>query len=553
MSTTHIKKVANSFAAVDYQLYGSKYTDTYRNNKKHGTDRVAALSMDAENTDAFIDRAQALAETHGRKVEVLSIIQSFELTEMDPDDPDAVQRVNDMGYALAKKLYPNSDCHVVTHTDGHGGHAHNHILVINHDNETGLAIKSNTLHWQVARHNDELMLANGLSVVTPDASKDRAKYWELERDGSGISEFERQMGDTIQEVLDDPEVVDLDNYRAGLKARGVELIETKHTIKASKDGKSPEHESIGWKYKMLDETGDKPRTRRRKASVLSDEFTHSAVSVTLDEKQLDATVYADHDGRDASEDTPVVVEEDDEPMPSMHHSPVDDDGDPVLAPESMEPVRTATPEPVEELPANGAMAEVQHREEAEQVESEEAKHRAASVREQLARQRQARRDAAAPDPVKQHSERLQSVKKEHTEVDVDTEVAEVLGQSSDAYVRAAVSLPVKGGTVDDAVRGRLRQRAAAGTLPENLSTAYEAEVKGLGPKVEAAVEKKVHRVWGDVYGAWGTRPGQMSKQRYRAKRYDGPGSDKTSRLQAQMKASEKGREARRTKRRGLGE
>lgn len=553
MSTTHIKKIAGTRGAIDYQLYGARGTDRYRNNKRNGTDRVVAQSMDAESSEAFVERAEALREANGRKIEALSIIQSFEKTEMDPDSPEDAQKVNAMGYALAKKLYPHSDCHVITHNDGSGGHLHNHIVVLNHDNSTRLAIKRNTLHWQVAKYNDQLMRDNGLSVVTPDASTDRARYWELERDGASVTEFERRLGDTINEVLYDSEVVDLHGYRSALKARGVELVERTDIIKASADGSTPERESIGFTYKMRDETSPNNRLRKRKASSLSDEFTHSAVSVTLDEKMLDRTVYADHEERDASEDTPVVVGEVVEPIPTMHHSPTDDDDDPVLAPESMEPVPNVVPEPVEELPARGAMAEVQRREEAEQAEAEETRKRAASVREQLAQQRQARQTNATPDPVEQHSERLRSVRKENPEVDVDAEVADVLGQSSDAYVRAAVSLPVKGGTVDDAVRGRLRQRAAAGTLPEDRSTAYEAEVKAFGPKVEAAVEKKAHRAWGDVYGAWGTRPGQMTETKYRAKRYDGPGSGRTSRLQAQMKASEKGREVDRTRRRGLGE
>ncbi|MGP9623718.1 relaxase/mobilization nuclease domain-containing protein [Corynebacterium sp. AOP34-AQ2-28] len=553
MSTTHIKKVAGTRGAIDYQIYGAKGTDRYRNNKRLGTDRVVAQSMDAESSEAFVERAEALREANGRKIEALSIIQSFERTEMDPDSPGDAQRVNAMGYALAKKMYPNSDTHVITHNDGSGGHLHNHIVVLNHDNVTGLAIKSNTLHWQVRRHNDQLMRDNGLSVVTPDNAKDRARYWELERDGASVTEFERRLGDTINEVLYDSEVVDLDGYRDALQARGVELIDKKHTIPASKDGNKPEHESVGWTYKMEDTTGEKARSRRRKASALSTEFTHSAVAVTLDEKMLDRTVYADHEARDTTEDTPVVAEEVDEPTPTVRHSPVDDDDDPVLAPEAMEPVPNVVPEPVEELPANGAMAEVQRREEAERAESEDARKRAASVREKLAQQRQARRDAASPDPVAQHSERLQAVKHETPTVDVDAEMADVLSQSSNAYVRAAGELPVKGGTVDDVVRQRLRQRAADGTLPEDRSTAYEAEVRAFGPKVEAAVEKKAHRAWGDVYGAWGARPGQMSEQRYRAKRYDGPGSGRTSRLQAQMKASEKAREVDRTKRRGLGE
>ena len=54
-----------------------------------------------------------------------------------------------------------SDCLVVTHTDGAGGHAHNHITVINHDDVTGRALSTNKLHWQVAQVNDALMRDQG--------------------------------------------------------------------------------------------------------------------------------------------------------------------------------------------------------------------------------------------------------------------------------------------------------------------------------------------------------------------------------------------------------
>lgn len=555
MSTTHIKKLAGTRGAIDYQLYGAKGTDRYRTNKRLGTDRVVAQSMDAESSEAFVARAEALREANGRKIEALSIIQSFEKTEMDPDDPADAQKVNDLGYALAKKMYPNSDAHVITHNDGSGGHLHNHIVVLNHDNITGHALKRDTLHWQVARHNDELMLANGLGIPKGRGgdrgkSLDQSRYWELERDGASVTEFERQLGDTINEVLDDPAVVDLDGYRAALDVRGVELIEKKRTIPASKDGTRPEHESVGWTYKMNDETGEKVRSRRRKASALSSEFTHEGVSSILDDRKIEQQVHAQHAEQSEPEELGEVIELPDEPevMAPTHRSPANDA--PVEVIELPDESPSPVPEPDEELPADGGVAERRRREEAE---AEEAKRRATTVREQLAQQRKARQATAAPDPVEQHTERLRSVRTEHPKVDVEDEVADVLGQSSDAYVRAAVSLPVKGGTVDDAVRGRLRQRAVAGTLPEDRSTAYEAEVKAFGPKVEAAVEKKVHRAWGDVYGAWGTRPGQMTEQKFRSKRYDGPGSDKTSRLQAQMKASEKGREVDRTRRRGLGE
>ncbi|WP_228069754.1 relaxase/mobilization nuclease domain-containing protein [Actinomyces bowdenii] len=57
--------------------------------------------------------------------------------EFDPKSPEDVQRVNDLGYQLAKKMHPDSDCLVVSHVDGRGKKPHNHILVINHNNRTG--------------------------------------------------------------------------------------------------------------------------------------------------------------------------------------------------------------------------------------------------------------------------------------------------------------------------------------------------------------------------------------------------------------------------------
>ena len=49
--------------------------------------------------------------------------------------------MNDLGdQAREEDATPHSDALVVTHTDGRGGKAHNHILVINHDNVTRKAL-----------------------------------------------------------------------------------------------------------------------------------------------------------------------------------------------------------------------------------------------------------------------------------------------------------------------------------------------------------------------------------------------------------------------------
>lgn len=275
MSVTNSKRIAKTRPKVEYELYGAKGTEKYRRNKTEGTDRVAALRVDAESPEEFVERAEALATAHSRRIEARSLIQSFESSEFNPNDPEAVQTVNDLGYEFAKKLHPNSDVLVITHVDGAGGHPHNHITVINHDNVTGRALQGNNMHWHVSKQNDELMREYGLRVAERGARNvDQRSLWEHRREGEAVSEFDRQLGDQIEESLADRRSVDLASYRRVLAEKGIELDEKVHTIKASADGSTQEHESIGWTYKALDTTGEKPRKRRRKASSLSEEFTH---------------------------------------------------------------------------------------------------------------------------------------------------------------------------------------------------------------------------------------------------------------------------------------
>ena len=501
MSTTHIKKIAGTRQAIDYQLYGSKYTDAYRNNKRNGTDRVAALSMDAGSTDEFIDRSQALAEVHGRKVEALSLIQSFEKTEMNPDDPEDVQRVNQLGYALAKKMYPNSDCHVVTHIDGRGGHPHNHIIVINHDNVTGRAIKSNTRHWQVARHNDELMRDNGLSVVTPEASKDRARYWELERDSSSVTEFERQLGDTIQEVLDDPAVIDIDEFKSALADRGVEVVEKSYKIEASADGTQPEHESIGWTYKMLDETGNKPRTRRRKASSLSDDLTRNGVERTLEEKIDERAIglgvsATEERGEDAAALAEIgITERASDAMKRKTGVDVDEQ-----------------PQEPQEVPADTGEAARRHRDKTDREDDEDQEQKAPAEQPTAPTEPQ----QTVPDPGGQVRGFLGRLSAKHVEAAQQVSTFRDAPEPRTAHQAGKVVIR------EYAERGELDERLK-GTHPDQV---YRTAIKEWGeangsPKLARRVGDKADSMWKDT-GNDVLEGAKEARKAWQAERYAGP-------------------------------
>jgi len=185
MSTTHYSASASA-------------ADTERYIRGKEDERGIAITCDVPGgPGAFSARARSLTQNTTREVEAVHYRQSFSDEEFDPKSPEDVQRVNDLGYQLAKKMHPDSDCLVVSHVDGRGKKPHNHILVINHNNRTGKALSDyRTFHDRKAGNqrgvqsaNDQLMREHGLSVVK--RLEHAPKDWELRReDGEHVGYIE---------------------------------------------------------------------------------------------------------------------------------------------------------------------------------------------------------------------------------------------------------------------------------------------------------------------------------------------------------------------------
>ena len=208
MSTTHYSPSASA-------------ADTERYIRGKEDERGVAITCDVPGgPGTFARRAQALTQNTKRDVEALHYRQSFSDDEFDPENPEHVQRVNDLGYLLAKRMHPDSDCIVVSHVDGRGRKPHNHILVVNHNNRTGKALSDyRTFHDRKAGNqkgvqsaNDELMREHGLSVVK--RLEHAPKDWELRREDFAEGSLDREMGDRMSAALADPLAVD----KAGLEA-----------------------------------------------------------------------------------------------------------------------------------------------------------------------------------------------------------------------------------------------------------------------------------------------------------------------------------------------
>ena len=151
MSVSKVQRSKSAVASTIYAVWGT------RKAMKKGEVRASALSVVGPR--GYHPLAWALgvqervASSAQRRNETINIIQSFSPKELDPDKPRDVERAHSAGLALAEKVAPGCDVLVATHTDT--AHVHNHILIANHDRQTGYAApKGAGKAWHVREVND---------------------------------------------------------------------------------------------------------------------------------------------------------------------------------------------------------------------------------------------------------------------------------------------------------------------------------------------------------------------------------------------------------------
>lgn len=218
---------------------------------------MAAMSCDAASIEDFVKQGRAWAKHNGRKVQALTYIQSFAKDELSAEKPEDVNYCNELGAELARRMHPNSPALTITHTDGEGRKVHNHIVVLNHDMESGYALKDFKLHHQVAKVNDELMLDHGFTPVVEKTVAERGvKGAETTKHVAKARGFDAALLEAVRGARGASESFEM--FVEECEARGVDVD--------VRDDK-------GITYKMVDEVGPKRRVRRRKASKLGKEFT----------------------------------------------------------------------------------------------------------------------------------------------------------------------------------------------------------------------------------------------------------------------------------------
>lgn len=248
-------------SSVAYALYGRG--ETNRQHVADGTTRAAGYACTMDSFEEFVEYAKVQAAGHGRKNEVYNLILAFDPKKFDIKRPGDIARAVDIAQQLAGAAF-SAEHMVVIHDDADGEHVHAHIIVVNHDELTGNALKKNTSWSKGLRQlNDEILAENGLEAnPNPVAPK---LDWELRREQFAPGGFEQTLGDYVYESLADPRSVNRSSFEQVLTEHGVRLKVT---------------DRDGWTYSMRRE--DNGKWGRKKASALTPEFTAEGTQQIFD-------------------------------------------------------------------------------------------------------------------------------------------------------------------------------------------------------------------------------------------------------------------------------
>ena len=181
-----------------------------------------------------------------RRNQVLRIVQSFALNELDPTDPSDWQRANDLGCELSKKLYPQYQTAVYTQVDGKNHILHNHIVVNKVNLETGKKLdeRKGAAVENARKANDEIAKKNGWKVIPP--VREHQSKTEQDLTKKGQYSYMSDLRSRIDSVMTDTSVSDFKTFSERLDQSGVNVsIRGKNISYAFLDANSKQRRARG--------------------------------------------------------------------------------------------------------------------------------------------------------------------------------------------------------------------------------------------------------------------------------------------------------------------
>lgn len=129
MAYTRVTRTANGAGALAY-AYGK---GKGHNDHQHRNDMIANVNIlpgvpTEVQMQKYWNRARA-----NHKTQVIRVVQSFSINELNPDEPADILTANMIGQEFVQKYYPDRQAVVFTQTDGKSGLIHNHVIISDTD------------------------------------------------------------------------------------------------------------------------------------------------------------------------------------------------------------------------------------------------------------------------------------------------------------------------------------------------------------------------------------------------------------------------------------
>lgn len=129
MAYTRVTRTANGHGALMYAYgkgKGHNGSDV-RNDLIANVNILPGVSAEIQ-MQKYWNRARA-----NHKTQVIRVVQSFSVRELNPDEPADILTANMIGQEFVQKYYPDRQAVVFTQTDGKSGLIHNHVIISDTD------------------------------------------------------------------------------------------------------------------------------------------------------------------------------------------------------------------------------------------------------------------------------------------------------------------------------------------------------------------------------------------------------------------------------------
>lgn len=247
MAITTITSTKNGKGSIDYVLKGRT------EDKKNPEERT--LAVRGHNLDPSRAAEQMAAvwrnfgKDDGNTIQTYRIIQSFRESDFHKDNYEDIEKANEIGLALAEKLYPNRQALIVTQADGEGGKVHNHIIVNSVEPVAGKSLRGIETSWEktISKANDEVLKEHKIKALARGTLRDVAySRSELSIITDKTASWKDTIRDAVEDSISDKNVTSIedlkeklkDDYDIELKLRG-KTITYAGTFNTSKDEENP--------------------------------------------------------------------------------------------------------------------------------------------------------------------------------------------------------------------------------------------------------------------------------------------------------------------------